>query len=357
MGNKGKWISYSGAIVLLIAGILALLKVFYWGEEVTHYGAWVPWGLWVSLYIFLVGTAAGAAWTGAYSYLTNSDKSLRMPSVSLLIAAVCLAFGLAFIGIDLGKPLNGVRIFLHPTFTSKLAWASWLYLLFFLCVAGYFFTKAKGIFLSLASLAAVGFLTAEGLFFGSMVSRPMWHTWLTPAAFFTSGAVSGLAMVYLVSRLDDKVADRNLLRNLPKFLLYALILHAAVEGIHFLTGLGEVEKGVMLKHMWASWTFWGLFLLAGVAAPIVMLLRWPEASGLTPFALSILGIIAYKYNFIRYGFILEPLPGITAAHQTERLSMAYFPSFVEWAVSIGFVAGVLAVALMTVRYLLQPSKA
>ena len=113
---------------LFIAGAVAALgKVFIWGESVTNYGSYTPWGLWVALYILLVGSAAGAAWTGVYSAWSRGGEPNRMTTVSFIVAGSCLAFGLAFIGTDLGKPLKGISIFLNPSFSSKLAWASWIF--------------------------------------------------------------------------------------------------------------------------------------------------------------------------------------------------------------------------------------
>ena len=53
--------------VLFVLGIGAALgKALLWGESVTNYGAYVPWGLWVSLYVLLVAAAAGSAWVAVY---------------------------------------------------------------------------------------------------------------------------------------------------------------------------------------------------------------------------------------------------------------------------------------------------
>ena len=149
-------------LLLFVAGIAAAFgKAFLWGESVTKYGAYVPWGLWIGIYIALVGAAAGCVVWGAWLSPQNSDGKEAGTSSALLSAAICLAFGLAFVGIDLGKPMQGFRIFLHPAFASPLAWASWLYGLFFVCVAGYFLTAMKRPLLLLAVVGATDYNVEE----------------------------------------------------------------------------------------------------------------------------------------------------------------------------------------------------
>ncbi|GMB02250.1 NrfD/PsrC family molybdoenzyme membrane anchor subunit [Pelosinus sp. IPA-1] len=328
-----------------IGAVLALGKVFVWGESVTNYGSYTTWGLWVGLYIFLVGLAAGAAWTGIYAAYRNHGEPNQLTNLSLIVAGVSLAFGLAFIGIDLGKPLKGSSIFLSPSFSSKLTWASWIYTLFFGCLAGYFLTQAKRVFMILAGVAAAGFVLAEGLFFGGMVARTLWHTWLTPLSFFTSAVAAGCGMVYAVGLISSRniiVAQGAFLR---RTLIFAVITHVVVEGIHLASGLaGGAEKVILTKTMWTAVPFWGMFLIVGVIAPLTMLFKKSDKVNLVPPFLVLFGLAAYKYSFVRYGFSQETIPGISNAFQHARLSLTYTPSSVEWIVAIGFLSGLLLVA-------------
>lgn len=332
-------------ILFAIGGVLALGKVFVWGESVTNYGSYTTWGLWVGLYIFLVGLSAGAAWTGICSAYRNGGEPSGFTTLSFIVAGVSLAFGLAFIGIDLGKPLKGSSIFLTPAFSSKLTWASWIYSVFFGCLAGYFLTKSKKLFMILAGFAAAGFVLAEGLFFGGMVARTLWHSALTPLSFFTSAIAAGSAMVFLVGSISSQSIIEEQGDFLRKSLLGAVIVHLVVEVLHLLTGLsGSVEKVALTKTLWTAIPFWGMFLVIGVALPLVML--WGKSKKMTimPPLLVLFGLAAYKYSFVRYGFSQEPLSGISNAFQHARLSLTYIPSSVEWMIAIGFLSGLFLVA-------------
>lgn len=332
-------------ILFAIGGVLALGKVFVWGESVTNYGSYTTWGLWVGLYIFLVGLSAGAAWTGICAAYRNGGEPNRLTNLSFIVAGVSLAFGLAFIGIDLGKPLKGSSIFLTPNFSSKLTWASWIYTVFFGCLAGYFLTKGKKMFMVLAGFAAVGFVLAEGLFFGGMVARTLWHSWLTPLSFFTSAIAAGAAMVYLVGTMSSKPIIEEQGDFLKKSLLWAIIAHLLVEVLHLVTGLsGNSEKIALTKNLWTAIPFMGMFLIVGVALPLAMLWGKSNKTTILPPLLILFGLAAYKYSFVRYGFSQEPISGITSAFQHARLSLTYTPSSVEWMIAIGFLSGLFLVA-------------
>ncbi|EAX46478.1 Polysulphide reductase, NrfD [Thermosinus carboxydivorans Nor1] len=340
-------------LVLFAVGIVAALgKVFVWGESVTNYGAYTPWGLWVGLYALLVGAAAGAVWTGVYCAIRQGGRCGQLTTVAMVTAGASLAIGLAFIGTDLGKPLKGFSIFLNPSFSSELAWASWLYLAFFACLAGYLFTNAKKAALYLAALVAVGFLLAESLFFGGMVARSLWHTYLTPLSFFTSGLAGGSALVWLVGLTANPQAVDEEGYILKRAVVIALAAHIAVEAIHLVTALGEGEKALAIKNMWASWPFWGLFLIVGIALPVALIGKKECRLDTAPPLLVLLGLAAYKYSFVRFGFAVEPLPGLSAAFHDVRLSLAYTPSAVEWLVSVGFLAGIVWMANLVIAKIL-----
>lgn len=333
-------------LALFVAGVIAALgKVFVWGDSVTNIGSYAPWGLWVGLYILLAGAAAGAAWTAIYAARQNGGRPNSLSSICLLVAGVCLAFGLAFIGIDLGKPLSGIKIFTSPTFSSQLAWASWIYPLFFVCIAGYFLSKAQKTFMYLAGIVAVGFLIAEGLFFGGMIARSLWYSWLTPLSFFTAAIAAGSALVYAVGITANKEVFAEEGIGLQKVVLYSVAAHAVVEGIHLAVGLsGSTAKAELVKTMWAAWPFLGLFIIVGVIVPVYLLLKGTDRMSIIPAVLAFIGLAAYKYSFVRYGFSTEPLPGISQAFQHGRLATIYTPSLVEWVVAVGLIAGLVWVA-------------
>lgn len=344
-------------LVLFVAGLAAAAgKAFFWGESVTKYGAYVPWGLWIAIYISLVGAAAGCVVIGAWlTSQTAEDSGPAMPA-ALMAGAVCLAFGLAFVGVDLGKPMQGFRIFLHPSFSSPLAWASWLYMLFFACVAGYFLTKVRRPLLWLAVLSAIGFTVAEGLFFGRMVARPLWNSALTTGLFLAAAAASGSALLLLAWSSAGLKVPGDVLVKLRKVLLWAVVVYAFAESADVALSMGgAAEKAMAAKRMASSYGFWLLFGLVGTLAPLLLLLRTQRdvlAAGLV-----MVGAVGSKYAFVRYGFWGEPMPGIAKAFQDTSLQTRYFPSPVEWVVGVGLLAGAVWVTLWAIEKFVTPKTA
>ena len=344
-------------LVLFAAGIAAAAgKAFIWGDSVTKYGAYVPWGLWIGIYISLVGAAAGCVGVGAWMTVKeNDDLGAAMPS-ALLAGAVFLAFGLLFVGIDLGKPMQGFRIFSQPSFSSPLAWASWLYIVFFACVAGYFMTKAQKPLMWLAVASALGFTVAEGLFFGQMVARPLWNSAMTTLLFLTAAAASGSALLLLAWSAAGQNAPETLLAKLRRFLLWAIVIYAAVEGVDVAMAMGgEPGKAMAAKRMISSYGFWLLYGMVGTLAPLFLLLRTQR--DILAAALVLVGAIGSKYAFVRYGFWGEPMPGIVKAFEDPSLQMRYFPSTVEWVAGIGLLAGAVWVTLWVIEKFATPKTA
>ena len=344
-------------LLLFVAGIAAAFgKAFLWGESVTKYGAYVPWGLWIGIYITLVGAAAGCVVWGVWLSPQNNEGKGPATAVALLSSALCLAFGLAFVGIDLGKPLQGFRIFLHPAFASPLAWASWLYGLFFVCVAGYFLTAMKRPLLLLAAVVAIGFTVAEALFFGQMVSRPLWNSWLTTLLFLTAAASAGAALLLLVWQGTGLAVDSVAVAKLRKALAASLVAYALVEGIDVAMALsGSPEKVLAVKRMIASYGFWLLYGVIGTLIPLFLLLRTERT--LLAAGLSLVGAAGSKYAFVRYGFVPEPMPGLAQSFHDAALQTRYFPSTVEWVVAVGLLAGLVWVILWAVEKILMPKAA
>lgn len=343
-------------LILFVAGMAAAAgKAFIWGESVTNYGAYVPWGLWIGIYITLVGAAAGCVAVGAWLASGSESGGKVETSAALLAGTVCLAFGLVFVGIDLGKPLQGFRIFLHPSFGSPLAWASWLYAVFFACVAGYFLTAMKRPLLMLAVLCAIAFTVAEAMFFGQMVSRPLWNSWMTTLLFLSAAASSGSAVLLLVWKYSGLKLQPELMTKLRNVLAFAIIVYAVVEGIDVIMAMsGSPAKVAAVNRMVSSYGFWLLYGVIGTLIPLVLLRMLRDGWAA---ALSLVGAAGSKYAFVRYGFWGEPMPGMTRAFQDSALQTRYFPSVVEWVATIGLLAGMLWVILWVIEKILMPKTA
>ena len=343
----------------LVLGLLALIgigsaigKAFIWGDSVVNYGSYVPWGLWVSLYIFLVAAAAGATWFGfLIGYKNNSVRWIKLGYSS---AAISLIGALAFIALDLGKPMKGISIFFSPSFMSPLAWASWGYALFIITVAIMIF---KGVSSIRSPLVYVGlalsilFLGAETLFFGDMIARPLWNSWVSALAFVTSAIVAGGALIYGVAALWASDLLQQAGNRLRKSLLYAVVLHLVVEVGHLALETNLPEAMAQMT----DWRFWVLFV--GIGGVVAIFLLTKPATALYGALLSLFGVLVYKVTFVTAAFTQPDLAGLPEAFQDYRLSLSYSPSLLEWLVAVGLLAAVvLAISWLIPKVLVNPAE-
>ena len=64
-----KRIFYVFGCLALFVGLFGFYDRFAHGHINAAYGSYVPWGLWVAMYLFFVGTAAGAFMLATLDFL------------------------------------------------------------------------------------------------------------------------------------------------------------------------------------------------------------------------------------------------------------------------------------------------
>jgi protein NrfD len=90
------------SMVLLALGAVALFARFAHGHRDAAYGSYVVWDLWVAMYLFFAGVAAGAFCIAALDLLFDVDAFKGVGRVALWIALVSLVGALMSIDLDLG---------------------------------------------------------------------------------------------------------------------------------------------------------------------------------------------------------------------------------------------------------------
>jgi molybdopterin-containing oxidoreductase family membrane subunit len=224
------------------------------GHVNTAYGSYVPWGLWVSLYIYLVGLSAGAFLFSTLVYVFNIQRlpavaAVAAPPVGLptgpafgmqhlekvgklaLFTALVTLFGAMFaIWLDLGHPERAWKIILQTNFRSIMGWMLWFYTAYFILLLAEFWlamrpdlatwsersTLARWLTfgrrdISEAAVAkdrrylrilgsigvplAIAFHGGVGALFGVLGARPYWNSGLTPITFIVGALLSGGALL------------------------------------------------------------------------------------------------------------------------------------------------------------------
>lgn len=130
-------------LLLFLLGLGGALPRLIQGHIHTAYGSYTVWGLWVSLYIWLIGLSAGAFLLSSVIYLFQVKELVPFSSLALITAITTLFCALLSIWFDLGHEWRFYYVFLYPNFTSMMAWMVWLYTAYFLLVLSELFLEMK----------------------------------------------------------------------------------------------------------------------------------------------------------------------------------------------------------------------
>lgn len=336
--------------IFLVIGIVGLalagLKAFVFGEAVTGYGSLVPWGLWVSTYATLISAAAGFA---AMASLYNLFGMVRFKPIarnSLIAAIACLATGIVIIAVDLGHPLRGLYIAIHPDFRSPITGAVWSYAIFIvtsllLLLRG----KPSRLIALLNLLVALSFLFAE-TFYSTVFARPAWNSSEVVMSFAASALLLGVTLVSLMSRKikgAEGIAD-----SLRRDTAILLIVFAGIEIAQLIVGLYSApERAISARAEAGSPVFW-IFVL-WILIPLAMLYspKWKEMFKYTA-VLIVAGVLLEKFEFISRGFVVTPgFPELVKTFSGGGWTLEYIPSLYEIATTIGLLSAAVAAYMVT----------
>jgi len=370
MNRMFKTIAFIIWLGFMIWGLVGVFQRMTGGHLLAHYGSYIPWGLWVAGKIYFVGLAVGASFLAWIIYAFNI-KSLR-PIVrsALLLSVITLAAGLLIISFDLGHMWRIYEVFTRPNFSSLLAIATWLSMIYLTFTALMLFAELRagqktstsfrflgwiGIFF------AVMFSGANGSEFATLISRPYWHSALGPILSIGGALLSGIALVLATIALFPlSHQERNeqtltiLSRIVVGLILFVLLLEWSEYSVTMWYGRGEnysLLSTILFGQYW--YVFWIVHLAFGSILPLIFLLWKPAnraAAGLGG-ALVAVGYIAVRLNHVIPGLITPAMKALQNAYVDNRLRFEYFPSMNEWAVFAFTVAFAIALFYLGHRFL------
>ena len=349
------------AVVVGAAGVWERLAS---GKEGLALGSYVPWGLWVGLYIYLIGASGGAFLIAFLHFGLGVGRLERAARYALPVALMSLGAALVLVLLDLGQMWRFWHLFTRTSFGSLLGAMVWVYTVYAVVLMAMVVALARGRtgtlrWLSLAGAGLVFvFGGGEGALFGVVGAKSIWNSGIVPIRFLVSGAAAGLALVALAvvlfpRRAEDAAgqAERRLLRGgLLALLATIVVLEFAELSVTLYAGIpaiSDVYRLMLFGSYW--WVFWVLQLGVGVVLAGALLVapigRRPLGLGLGALAIAI-GLAGMKQNVVLPALAIPEFRTLPEAFVHGRLSVTYFPSPLEWAVAVGVVgAAALAVVL------------
>lgn len=338
-------------LVLLAMGVFALVQQYSFIEGVTSITSYVPWGLYISLFLFFEAVGAGALLLAAVGKPAMFSR-LKLAVVGVVCSACA---GLAILP-DLGRPLGMWRLFFAPNMASPLLLDVWLLsatLVFgVLLIVGLRLAKP-----GLAKVASIGtgvfavlLVLGTAIMFCSIPGKIGWESTAEIGISLVQMAIAGCAVALLLGAVTG--AARNVIVKLAGALLIANAAIMLGEGM-LLAYRGDFALQAFEAVMFGSyaWLFW-THVIAGIAVPAVLLLldkSVPVAAGL-----ALAGMLLSKFVFVvrgsiypTYGEISEGLfiPFLQHTSGPQMVNL-YVPSVSEFMVASAVVG--LAVLLIMV---------
>jgi formate dehydrogenase iron-sulfur subunit len=356
-----------------------------------------PWGLWILFDLVWIAVAAGAFAVAGLIYVFRRKDLYALGRSSVLIGLLSYSFVTVTLIADLGLPWNSYQLALQAPEHSAMFEVSWcvglyvtILLLEFLPIplerfglaramnawrkySGYYVAFAVTLFVFMlsrsvvyAALAAVVFLALAWIFreeglrgepvmlaiaavtlstmhqssLGSLYLLmprqlgPQWSTPLLPVNFFLSSIAAGTAVVILIFFAIGKFWRRrtpmSALAALGQITFWSLLVYWAVR-LGDMVLRGRLAGAISGKR---GLLFAAEIVLGGIV-PLLLLARSSTRSQPRLLywgaLLTALGIILNRMNVVLFAMNLTgPMPN------TDPRS--YFPSIVEWSISIGLIA-------------------
>jgi protein NrfD len=358
--------------VLYVVGIIALLLGLYgffsrvvYGERDVNYGSYINWGLWVAMYLFFAGMAAGSYMVATLDYLFKVPLFKGTGKYALLGSLVTLPLALVLIGFDLGRMERIWKVYLQPNFSSLLAQLVWSYtlLLLVVIVSLAIARRSEGtglrVVMGLGLVLSVFVSGAVGALLGTNASRETLQNALLPVQFPILNIASGVALMLVFVGFFNVVRDEQqrsrLLRTLSIALIVLVLAKAYFLWVDYSQALysgtpQSVEATNMVLFGTWGWAFWVLQIGLGILLPVLVLLQpsWAR-NGLVAGLMAVLvlvGLAVGRTAIIFPALATPEMQGLADAFTGPHLTYDYVPSLMEWSVVLG------AVGISLLAYLL-----
>ena len=345
-------------ILLLVAGLVGLVMRLTQGHNLTGYGSYVPWGLWIGVYFLGVGISGGSFILGSLGYLFDI-KGFSKPSdlrCALVLSLAGLLPAVLGVWLDLGRMDRLMNIIIHPSFTSMMAFNAWMYNIFLVVAVLCWLLSFKQNSSWLKPLLALGvffsilFPSQSGVFFEAVRTNEFWRSPLLSMLFLVSAITLGAASLLFVksataphtnSRTDESDLD-SALRVLRAITLVGLIVYVMFEFAEFSITMwnpGTHSPNTEFLLFGPYWpVFWILHIGIGVVVPFILLSGPSRGGWIFASLLAIIGFGAARLCVLVPGQVAGQIPGLAQAFQDPRLSYVYHITTMEYLVAFLMIA-------------------
>jgi Ni/Fe-hydrogenase subunit HybB-like protein len=402
--KKFGWKGTVWVIVLLIfcvVGLVAYILQLSKGLVVTSMRDYASWGIYISNFVFFVAISLVGSLITAVLRLTNVHWSTPLTRIAEIIAVSAITFASIIIVVDMGRPERFYNLFTHGRLQSPIVWDV-------IVITTYFFISLLLLYLPLLAdfniMLQIKKSTGNRLnklysFLGSFwknkpeqikinnrsiqilsitiipvafaihtvtswlfatTYRPGWDS-TNFGAYFIAGAFlvgSGAVLVamYIFRRAYklDKYITTDHFDRMGKIVVMLALVYLYFNVNEFLAPafkMKKTEEGYLMGLFTGAYSriFW-FALSTAIFIPILILVN---KKGRRPFPAFIAGCLVvigswFKRYLIVTPTLLNPLLPMRDVPDSYR---HYFPSWQEWAIAMGSLAGMMLIITIFARLL------
>jgi Ni/Fe-hydrogenase subunit HybB-like protein len=308
-----------------------------------------PWGIWITVDLFLIPVAGAAFTISLLSYFFGREHYHAIIRPAVLAGLIGYGIVAVLLFLDIGRWNQFYNILvpgyinLH-SFLEEISLSVTFYSIILVLEAapiflekwnitapikwidrGIFFIAGAGIVFSVLHQSSLGSL----FLIMKHKLHPLWWTGSLPLLAYLQAIYTGLGMtaiaITLVWRAMKLPMNRELFRRLGQVMTLNLLLYGAVRLGDWM-GAGELP--LLLSGDAFSLLAWLEFGL-GILVPLGILLSKLVGHSAGPFWAGVFALIGTFINRLMITWIglAEPNP------------VSYFPSWIEWMITIGLIAG------------------
>ncbi len=372
-GNKYYWMWLAFLGVWMGIAAFCYIQQYLTGMGLTGMSRDVPWGIYIGQFTFLVGVAAGGVMLVLPYYVHNFKEFGKITILGEFLAISAIIMCLAFIVVDIGRPLAMLNMILYPQpksmlFYDMLVLNAYLFVNI-LCAWVILTAERKQIsppkwiyfFIFLSIPLAISIHTVTAMLYCGLTGRHFWLTAIVAPRFLASAFAAGPALLVVIALILKRVANfdagRKALDKMITIIVYATLINVFFVGLEFFVGYysGMPSKIYTLQYQFFGLEIdgqvynnlvpfmWGFVVLviAGLAVLTTPYTRKHKNDlwiGLGCAAIFFAGWLDKGIGFVLGGFVPTPLHTVTE----------YIPHINEIFITIGIWA--MGCFILTVLY-------
>jgi molybdopterin-containing oxidoreductase family membrane subunit len=388
-----------GLSIICAIGLFAYGRQLYYGLEVTAMRDYVSWGIYISNFVFFVAISLVGSLITAVLRLTNVKWSTPLTRIAEIIAVSAITFASLIIIVDMGRPERFYNLFLHGRLQSPIIWdvivittyfiisllllyfpllpdlkimiafkernGKWLQKLYVFLGSFWknkpeqFKITDKAINILAIAIIPVAFSihTVTSWLFATTY-RPGWDS-TNFGAYFISGAflvgAGGVVVAMYIFRQHyklEKYITEDHFDRMGKVLVMLALLYLYFNVNEFLVPAFKMKKSEE-EHLLGLFTgeFAPLFWFAIFTAMFIPIFILLFKKGRKPLPAFIAGILVVVGSWFKRFLIVTPtlLHPFLPMHDVPANYHHYIPTWEEWAIAAGSLAGALLVITFFAR--------